>query len=151
MIDPDTYIKSRADAVNKYIERHNLKKADLYPIHEPKVVYDLSKHKVMMSTADRVYRNFAKHFKYPMQVEGEYFPLYRRRIIDYIVGYQKKKSYIDREMAEILGIKPSAYSDMRKEYRMKGRKVYECFQNLMEYRRKNPTKNMSQLSYWRQK
>lgn len=150
MTDPDTYIKSRADAVKKYIERHNLSRVDLYPIHEPIVVEKLFEHKVMMSTADRVYRNFAKHFKYPIPVEGEYFPLYRRKIIDYIVGYQKKKSYVDREMAEILGINNSRYYDMRKEYRMKGRKVYECLQNLMDYRRKNPTKNLSQLSYWRQ-
>jgi hypothetical protein len=151
MTDPDTYIKSRADAVKKYMERHNLSRSDLYPIHQPIVVKKLLDHNLMMSTADRVYRNFVKYFKYPIPVEGEYFPLYRRKIIDYIVKYQRKKSYNDREMAEILGISNSRYNDMRREYRMKGRKVYECLQNLMDYRRKHPTKNMSQLSYWRQK
>ena len=131
------------------MERHSLSRVDLYPIHEPIVVEKLFKHKVMMSTADRVYRNFVKHFKHPIPVEGEYFPLYRRKIIDYIVKYQRKKSYIDREMAEILEITESRYNDMRREHRMKGRKVYECLQKLMDYRRKHPQKNMSQLSYWR--
>jgi|DEB0MinimDraft_10_1074344.scaffolds.fasta_scaffold106130_1 hypothetical protein len=149
MTDPDTYIKSRADAVKKYIERHNLSRPDLYPIYHPVVVEKLLDHNLMMSTADKVYRSFVKHFKYPIPVQGEYFPVYRRRIVDYIVKYQRKKSYKDREMAEILQIRTERYNDMRREYKIKGRAAWECLHRLMDHRRKYPTRNMSQLSYWR--
>ena len=149
MTHPNKYMESRAKAVRYFIDKYNLSKDEINAIHNNKSVYRLFKHNVSLRTADEIYKNFCNRFNEQVPVDGEDFDQWKKRIVDYIVKYQRYKNYTDAEMGQILGITENRYNCMRRIYKIKDTDLWGLLGKVMDHKRKYRTKFMSQLSYWR--
>lgn len=131
MIDPETYIQSRADAVRKYIFENEIRttKLDI----RAKTIRDLigPNGYVTMKTADRIYHYFKDMVGYTIDVEGEQYEAWHREIVDEILTLQKQKNLKHIDVCHIADISLSTFLKIRRyDGLLRGRKLYQTYQRL---------------------
>jgi len=131
MIDPKTYIESRASAVRKYIYDNELPVTKLDIRHQ--IILDLITPDgyVMMKTADRIYHYFKDLVGYTIEVEGEDYETWHRKVLDEILTLQKQKNLKHIDVCRIANMSLSTYMKIRRYGALsKGRKLYHTYQRL---------------------
>ena len=131
MIDPQTYIQSRADAVRKYIYDNEILATKLDIRYQ--VILDLITPDgyVMMKTADRIYHYFKDMVGYTIDVEGEEYETWHRKVLDEILTLQKQKNLKHIDVCHIANMSLSTYMKIRRYGGIsKGRKLYQTYQRL---------------------
>lgn len=151
MTDPKTYIRSRANAVAQYIEENNTCITH-NPVLGRRIVARLlnENSNITMRKADEVYEAFVKHYGYKKKVKGETYDEWVALVMKDIADYQDMKNMSNRDVCAIMGIKSSQFGDYyNKRMSLKGRRLWEGFQKLVQYKRRDVPIFHSQLSYWR--
>jgi len=150
MTDPDTYIKSRTDAVRIYIHKYNIS-IKSNPVTNSAILYKIIRPNsdITMKKADEIYQKFVKYYRHKIPVEGEPYHEWSRRVLKYITKFQRENEYLDKDMGELFGMHYSVYNRIKVVGNGRGRNLWRMLNIVLDHKRKHRPKYMSQLSYWR--
>ena len=131
-VDPDTYRKSREDAIRTMIYGQGINLSEfnrVYSIPHSTITRILHPyHSSKLETVDRVYRLLYSIAPEPIEVIGPHYDDWEDELLTVIKDYQDEMGYTTEEMCFLTGMTNSLYVNyIRKERRPKSSTLWKAF------------------------